>query len=67
MWWVRSGARRQHLEMVLGILGFFTFVAFVVAVIAEVQGKDAASEVLVLVVFLAAMYVTYRAWRNAGP
>ena len=66
MWWVRSEARKQHLEMVLGMLGFFAFVAFVGAAAAELQGKSAGTEVLVLVAFLAAMYVTYRAWRRAG-
>lgn len=65
MWWVRETARKQHLEMVLGMLGFFTFIAFVVAATAELQGEPAGAEVLVLVVFLAAMAVTYRAWRRA--
>ncbi len=64
--WVRKEARKQHLEMVLGLLGFFTFMAFVVTVVAELQGKPALTEALVLVVFLAATYVAYRAWRKAG-
>jgi len=65
MWWVRETARKQHLEMVLGMLGFFAFISFVVAAAAEVQGKPAGAEVLVLVAFLAAMFLTYRAWRRA--
>lgn len=67
MIWVRKEARKQHLEMVLGLLGFFTLVAFVLAAIAEVQGKSAISEVLVLVAFLTATWFAYRAWRKAGP
>ena len=65
MWWVREAARKQHLEMVLGMLGFFTVIAFVVAAAAELQGRPAGAEVLVLVAFLAAMGLTYRAWRRA--
>ena len=65
MWWVRETARKQHLEMVLGMLGFFTVISFVVAAAAEVQGKSAGVEVLVLVAFLAATWLTYRAWRRA--
>ena len=64
--WVRKEARKQHLEMWLGLLGFFTFAAFVVTVVAELQGKPALTEALVLAVFLAATYVAYRAWRKAG-
>ena len=64
--WVRKEARKQHLEMVLGMLGFFTFVSFVVAAIAEVQGKPALTEALMLAAFLAATYVVYRVWRRAG-
>ena len=29
--WVRKEARKQHLEMWLGLLGFFTFGVFVAA------------------------------------
>jgi len=65
VWWVRETARKQHLEMVLGMLGFFTVISFLVAAAAEVQGKPAGAEVLVLVAFLAATYLTYRAWRRA--
>jgi len=64
--WGRKEARKQNLEMLLGMLGFFTFVSFVVAVIAEVQGKPALTEALVLAAFLAATYVVYRRWRKAG-
>ena len=63
--WVRKEARKQHLEMVIGLLGFFVFVSFVVTVIAEVQGRSALTEALVLAAFLAATYVAYRAWRKA--
>lgn len=66
MWWVRPEARKQHLEMVLGMLGFFAFVSFVVAAAAELHGKSAGTEVLVLLAFLGPMYVTYRAWRKEG-
>ena len=58
-------ARRQRLEMVLGILGFFTFVALVVTVVAEVRGDPALVEVLVLVFFLALTYYAYRAWQRS--
>ena len=58
-------ARRQRLEMVLGILGFFTFVALVVTVVAEVRGDPALVEVLVLVFFLGLTYYAYRAWQRS--
>jgi uncharacterized membrane protein YfcA len=57
--------RKANLEILLGMLGFFTAAAFVTAAIAELQGKSAIKEVLVLVGFLAAFYVVYRAWRKS--
>ena len=58
-------ARRQRMEMVLGILGFFTVVALVVTVVAEVRGEPALVEVVVLVFFLSLTYYAYRAWQRS--
>jgi hypothetical protein len=58
-------ARRQRLEMLLGILGFFTVVSFVVAAYAELTGKSGLQEVIVLVVFLVATWFAYTAWRRS--
>ena len=58
-------ARRQRLEMVLGILGFFTVVSLVVTVVAEVRGDSALVEVIVLVFFLGLTYYAYRAWQRS--
>ena len=58
-------ARRQRLEMVLGLLGFFTFIALVVTVVAEVRGDPALVEVIVLVFFLSLTYYAYRAWQRS--
>jgi len=48
----------------MGLIGFFTVIAFVATVWAELTGKPALAEVGVLVAFLAALYVTYRSWRD---
>ena len=58
-------ARRQRMEMVLGILGFFTVVALIVTVVAEVRGEPALVEVIVLVFFLSLTYYAYRAWQRS--
>ena len=58
-------ARRQRMEMVLGILGFFTVVALVVTVVAEVRGEPALVEVIVLVIFLSLTYYAYRVWQRS--
>ncbi|MBA3266607.1 MAG: hypothetical protein H0T14_09620 [Nocardioidaceae bacterium] len=65
-WWGRQSNERksEHLETLMGLLGFFTVVAFVATVWAELTGKPALAEVGVLVAFLAALYVTYRSWRD---
>ena len=58
-------ARRQRMEMLLGILGFFTVVALVVTVVAEVRGEPALVEVIVLVFFLSLTYYAYRVWQRS--
>jgi hypothetical protein len=64
-WWGRMHpeAQRQRLEMLIGILGFFTLAALVSTVIAEVQGRPAVTEAVVLLGFAAALWLAVRAWR----
>lgn len=58
--------RHEKLELLLGILGFFTLAAFVSAVVAELQGKTALWEAIVLVLFLVPTYLVYTRWKR-GP
>ena len=57
-------ARRQRLELLMGFTGFFTLIAFVSAVAAELRGRAALVEVLVLLFFLGVLGLTYRSWRR---
>lgn len=58
-------ARRQRLDMLIGIFGFFTLAAFVVAVLAEVQGKSALREAVVLLFFAVLLGLVVRARRRS--
>ena len=58
---------QMNLEILVGGLGFFTAVAFVAAVVAEVRGKPALTEALVLLCLVIALSVAFRAWRRSLP
>ena len=58
-------ARRQRLEMLIGILGFFSVVALVVTVVAEVRGEPALSEAIILAGFLVLTYLAYKVWQRS--
>ncbi|NLU84267.1 hypothetical protein [Rhodococcus sp. HNM0569] len=45
---MRRGARRQQLELLIGLFGFFTVVAFVAAVVPIVRGEPSVTASLVL-------------------
>ncbi len=62
---LKPTARRQRFEVLVGLLGFFTVVALVTTVVAEVQGKPALREALVLAVFSLATYLAVRGWRRS--
>ncbi|MGZ4443099.1 MAG: hypothetical protein ACXVXC_08050 [Nocardioidaceae bacterium] len=59
--------RQMNLEILVGGLGFFTAAAFVDAVVAEVRGKPALTEALVLLCLVVALGLAYRAWRRSLP
>jgi hypothetical protein len=50
--------------MLVGFLGCFTAIAFIFALRAEIQGKSAYKEVIVLVCFAIPLGLAYRALRN---
>jgi hypothetical protein len=52
--------------MLVGFLGCFTAIAFVFAVVAEVQGRSAYKEVIVLAAFSVALWFAYRAMQKNG-
>jgi hypothetical protein len=60
-------ARRQRLEVLIGFTGFFAVIAFVSTVVAELQGKAALLEVVVLLFFLLLLGLTIRSWRRIEP
>ncbi len=61
---VKPSARQQRFEMLIGLLGFFTVVALVTTVVAEVRGKPALTEAVVLAAFALATYLAVRGWRR---
>jgi len=61
---VKPTARQQRFEVLIGLLGFFTVAAFVTTLVAEVQGKPALTEALVLAAFALATFLAVRAWRR---
>jgi Flp pilus assembly protein TadB len=65
----RSSAqrRRERLEMLVGFLGCFAAIAFVFALVAEVQGKPAWKEAIVLACFAIPLGLAYRALRKTPP
>ncbi len=54
-------ARRQRLEMLLGILGFFTLMAAIQTVVLEVRGDPAGFSATVLAVLCVLTWLTWRA------
>ncbi len=57
-------ARQQKFEVLVGILGFFTFAALVQTVVAEVRGRSAITEVLILLCFLIGFALALAALRS---
>ena len=65
--WERSQnpiARRQRKEVVIGFLAFCTLAAFINAVVAELRGKPALFEALLLLVLVVALGLSLRSWRR---
>ena len=59
-------ARRERLEVGLGVLCFFTLAAVVSTLVATLAGHAALQESLVSLLFLVPTYLVYRMWRKAG-
>lgn len=57
-------ARRQRREVVVGFLAFCTLAAFVNAVVAELRGKPALFEALLLLFFVVVLALNVRSWRR---
>ena len=65
--WERSQdpiARRQRKEVVIGFLAFCTLAAFINALVAELRGKPALFEALLLLVLVVALALSLRSWRR---
>ena len=65
--WERSQnpiARRQRKEVVIGFLAFCTLAAFINAVVAELRGRPALFEALLLLVLVVALVLSLRSWRR---
>jgi hypothetical protein len=65
--WERSReplARRQRKEIVIGFLAFCTLAAFINALVAELRGRPALFEALLLLVFVVALALNLRSWRR---
>jgi hypothetical protein len=65
--WERSKeplARRQRREIVIGFLAFCTLAAFVNAVVAELRGRPALFEALLLLVLVVGLALSVRSWRR---
>ncbi len=60
----RARRRAQNLEMLIGGLGFLAAAAFVATVVAEVRGKPALAQAMVLLVLVVALGVAIRARRR---
>jgi hypothetical protein len=59
-------ARRERLEVGLGVLCFFSLASVVSTLVAELTGHAALQEALVTLLFLVPTYLVYRMWRKAG-
>ena len=57
-------ARRQRKEVAIGFLAFCTLAAFINAVWAEVHGKPAVVEAMLLLFFVVVLALTLRSWRR---
>ena len=65
--WERSHdtiARRQRKEVAIGFLAFCTLAAFINAAVAELRGRPALFEALLLLVLVVALGLTVRSWRR---
>jgi hypothetical protein len=65
--WERSReplARRQRKEVAIGFLAFCTLAAFINALVAELRGRPALFEALLLLVLVVALALTLRSWRR---
>lgn len=60
----RRKRRRQNLEMALGALGFLAALAFLATVDAELHGRPALGQALVLLVLVVGGYYVFRSWRR---
>jgi threonine/homoserine/homoserine lactone efflux protein len=59
-------ARKQRLEMLLGIIGFFVFMATIQTVVLEVRGEDALFSAMLLAGLCVLLWLVWRARRNTG-
>ena len=59
-----SIATRQRKEVVIGFLAFCTLAAFVNALVAELRGKPAVFEALLLLFFVVVLGLNLRSWRR---
>jgi hypothetical protein len=59
-----SIATRQRKEVVIGFLTFCTLAAFVNAVVAELRGRPAVFEALLLLFFVVVLGLNLRSWRR---
>jgi hypothetical protein len=57
-------ARRQRKEVAIGFLAFCTLAAFINAVVAELRGKSAVFEAMLLLFFVVVLGLTLRSWRR---
>ena len=59
-------ARRERLEVGLGVLCFFSLAAVVSGIVAQLSGQSGLQEAIVSLLFLVPTYLVYRMWRKAG-
>lgn len=57
-------AKRQRLEVVMGILGFFTVMAFLAALAGIVRGDPGVTPSLVLLACVVLLGLSFVAWRR---
>lgn len=65
--WERSRdpiAQRQRKEVGIGFLGFATIAAFINAVVAELHGKPAIIEAMLLLFLVVVLALDLRSWRR---
>jgi hypothetical protein len=57
-------ARRQRKEVAIGFLAFCTLAAFINAAYAELAGKSAITQAMLLLFFVVVLSLTVRSWRR---